>query len=146
MAKRSKLKKARRMHDQMEPQQRAMLETVASMAQVLSCPVSTAVEHSEYSDNQAADSKSRASVARLAVKLHANPGKVETDLVAVLDDFATVMDRHHQELSAIAARFAQLKNHDEKHAHLEADAIPLGELAALMFGPSPDEAPVEQLP
>lgn len=144
MAKR-KNKQARRKRTQRDATENAMIEAVAAMTEVLTCPVLIAADHAEFCANLAWDAEARARIAELAMDLHADlGGELVGELEEALADFIETMERHQRELAVLAERFALLEDHDVEHEHLDPQSIPITEVAECMFGP-PTEA-VEERP
>lgn len=121
-----------------------MMEALASMAQVLMCPVEFASELGEYCEDLAVESETRGNVGRFARELYARPGELEAEVSAVLEDFAATMERHARELAVLAGRFERLEDHDISHAHIELDESSLAGLAEAMFGPPASDEELQE--
>ena len=143
MAKRKKAKQRRQPQQRMSAAEREMIESIRGMAEVLSCPVTTAADLTEYCSDLAHDHTARANLAEIARGLHARPGAVEQELGAILGDFIEVMREHAEQLSELAERFAALEDHDVDHGHVIPDDLPVHDIAVAMFGPPVDEEQAE---
>lgn len=130
MAKRKQKQRQRKI----DPQEKAMIDAVTSMANVLVCPVLVASDHAENCADLAERAECDVRIAPLSAELHAGSGELEIKLRAALEDFIVMRERQELELSRLCARFAELDDHDVEHSHVEIGDEHLRRVAFAMFG------------
>lgn len=125
-----------------------MAQGIAAMIEVLSCPVMVAEDHADRTRQMAVDVETFCDLASVAQGLYT--GGERTSLVAELGEllaaFSATLQRHRNELLALAERFERLVDHERPHPHLDPEEIPIELVASAMFGRPDERASSEDIP